>query len=460
MDRFRKSRKVYLSAGDCGKIMLWQVKKILHCHFPELSARLSALSDPRIGPQYTIEELVMASIVLFLLKCDSRNDFNHKCKDDQFRSNYRRMFRLKLPQMDAVNDLFEKMETSQMEELRCCFINSLIEKRVFHRLRFFDKFFYFAIDGTGVYHWSDTPVESILHHALRKESKTGKVSYSNQIVEAALVCSNGMTIPLMTEWVANNGADCQTQDCELNAFKRLCGRLKKSFPRLKVCILVDGLYTNVSMMEICKQSDWGYVTVFKDGNLSSVWEEVNSLLPIKDASESCRQQVGDSTHWITRNYRWIKDLEYQKHKFNWMECVQERLHRETKEKSETRFVFLTNLDVNRLNIADILMAARARWQIEDHFNTQKNRGGSLHHKYNRNDFKAMKNWHSVRQLACMMTEFVKYTLELQQLKKDNAKMTWKELWKRLNSFLIMCIVDEAIDEFETWSLQPRQVRLE
>ena len=80
LDRFRKSRKVYLSAGDCGKIMLWQactmyevcsIKKVLHCHFPDLSARLSALSDPRIGPQYTIEELVMASIVLFLLKCDS-----------------------------------------------------------------------------------------------------------------------------------------------------------------------------------------------------------------------------------------------------------------------------------------------------------------------------------------------------------------------------------------------------
>jgi hypothetical protein len=98
--------------------MLWQIKKVLHCHFPDLYDRLSCLCDPRKSVAYTIEELIMASIMLFLLKCDSRNDFNLKSSDETFRRNYYRLFRLHLPGMDAVNELFEKMDTKELEQLR------------------------------------------------------------------------------------------------------------------------------------------------------------------------------------------------------------------------------------------------------------------------------------------------------------------------------------------------------
>ena len=64
--RFRASKKVNISAKENGKIMLWQVKKILNCHFPDLSSRLSSLNNPREDIRYTLEELVMAAITLFL----------------------------------------------------------------------------------------------------------------------------------------------------------------------------------------------------------------------------------------------------------------------------------------------------------------------------------------------------------------------------------------------------------
>jgi len=440
--------------------MLWQIKKVLHHHFPDLQARLSTLSDPRRGIQYTIEELLMASIVLFLLQFDSRNDFNNKRKDKHFKDNYYRMFRLDLPQMDAVNDLFEKMEPIELEALRCRLLNALIEKRVFHKFRFFAPYFCIAIDGTGTYNWGDVPPEEILQYALKKESCKGKLNYSSGVLEAVLVCKNGMTIPLLSEWIANDGENYDKQDCELKAFKRLAIRLKKYFPRLNICILADGLYSNVSMMDVCRDNGWKFITVFKDGNLPSVWEEVESLLPLAGGADSRQKQSGNSTHWITHNYRWIKNIEYQKHSIHWIECRQEMLHRTTGEKTENRFVFLTNLDVNHSNIDSILTAGRARWKIEDHFNTQKNRGGRLHHKFNRKNFKAIKNWHSIRQLVALVNELVKYTAELMQLKKENVKMTWKELWKNLNSFLSMCSIEDELIHFEHWSKSPRQVRLE
>jgi hypothetical protein len=246
----------------------------------------------------------------------------------------------------------------------------------------------------------------------------------------------------------------------LNAFKRIAVRLKKYFPRLGVCILADGLYSNVSMMNICQEYGWKYITVFKDGNLPSVWEEVNSLLQLSGGASSCQQHRSDSTHWIKRSFRWVKDLKYKKHSINWIECIQEMVHRETGEKDEVkRFVFITNMDVNSSNIADILMAGRARWLIEDHFNTQKNRGGSLHHKFSRDNFNAIRNWHNTRQLAFLIKEFVKHSTEVRELMKSK-KLTWKELWEIINGYLYYCCIDQIMKSFEIWSKARRQIRLE
>ena len=61
------------------------------------------------------------------------------------------------------------------------------------------------------------------------------------ILCAKLILPNGLCIPILTEWVVNE-EEYEKQDCELKAFKRLAKRLKKYFPRLPICILVDGLY--------------------------------------------------------------------------------------------------------------------------------------------------------------------------------------------------------------------------
>ena len=57
--RYKASKKRYFSAESSGKVMLWNNKKVLHCHFADLPAHLSALTDPRKGKSYAIEEVVM-----------------------------------------------------------------------------------------------------------------------------------------------------------------------------------------------------------------------------------------------------------------------------------------------------------------------------------------------------------------------------------------------------------------
>jgi dipeptide/tripeptide permease len=145
---FKSSKKRYFDANASGRVMLWNIKKVLHCHFSDLSAHLCELEDPRKCEMYTIVEMVMSAIVLFILNCQSRNAFNIKARENMFHNNYRRLFALELPHMDAINDFFKLLDFKKMEEIRCQLVSRLIEKRVFHKFRFFEEYSHIVIDGT------------------------------------------------------------------------------------------------------------------------------------------------------------------------------------------------------------------------------------------------------------------------------------------------------------------------
>ena len=76
--------KRYFDANASGKVMLWNIKKVMYCHFADLPTRLSALVDPRKFVEYTIEEMMMSAIVLFIFGCNSRNAFNNKAREENF----------------------------------------------------------------------------------------------------------------------------------------------------------------------------------------------------------------------------------------------------------------------------------------------------------------------------------------------------------------------------------------
>ena len=129
--------------------------------------------------------------------------------------------------------------------------------------------------------------------------------YYVYVLEASLAFSNGMTIPLISEFLSYRDGDTDTdkQDCELKAFKRLAARLKSEFKRLPILLLLDGLYPNGPVLEICGNNHWDFMIVLQDGSLSSVWEEYDGL--IKLLPENRYQQK-----WANRRqrFRWVNDI--------------------------------------------------------------------------------------------------------------------------------------------------------
>lgn len=67
------------------------------------------------------------------------------------------------------------------------------------------------------------------------------------------------------------------QDCELKAFVRLAGKIKKSYPRLPTLLLGDSLYACEPVMKICRDYGWDYLLRFKDGRIPSIAEEYQAI---------------------------------------------------------------------------------------------------------------------------------------------------------------------------------------
>ena len=83
-----------------------------------------------------------------------------------------------------------------------------------------------CLDGSG-YFSSDA-----IHcpGCLTKTSANGHVRYEHQILQPVIVCPGiREVIPLAPEPIANTDG-AQKQDCEINAAKRLIGKLRQTHP--------------------------------------------------------------------------------------------------------------------------------------------------------------------------------------------------------------------------------------
>ena len=444
-----KNRLPKVSAFFTGKQVLWEVKKVLQCHFSDLYKHLDALPDARKRKEYSPAGLVMGSIVLFLLKQKSRNEMDNHFHEQEFSCNYRKIFKLRCPSMCAVEDFYRILPPEELDCLKAAMVAILIEKRTLHSHRLLGKYFTIAVDGTGVhasqnFHWDECTFQT---------SKNGVVTWMNHVLEAKLVCSNGLSLSLCTEWIIN-GEEFVKQDCELKAFKRLAVRLKKYFQRLPICLLFDGLYCNGPVMDICTENGWQWIAVFKEGNLPSIHQELD-LLPGGAFRTLKRIMPHKKTQ---REYCWCNDIDYEKRHIHWLKCLEE-VTGENGVANKRHFEYLSSIPQTDLTVEECVEAARDRWHIEESFNDQKNRDFEMQHLFSRSSFGAFCNWYQSLQLAHIIFQFVVRTVEFSQLLKQHSKQTIKHLWKDLYTLICSQDLSEFMSEFDRWIAKPRQVRL-
>lgn len=377
------------------------VKTIGH-FFPEFWKLLQAIADPR-APGYVTYPLpmcILSAMCIFLFKVGSRRGFDASLHTPEFAANLRAILAYGLPEMDfpeelpgsyAINDLLCKLRPEDISGLIEAFLKGLLRMRALESFRLQGKYM-IAVDGTELHTFDKKHCDKCL-----TRSRDGEIySWYHPVLEAKLITPTGMAFSIATEFIENDGIpfdpnaseDKKKQDCEIKAFYRLAEKLKRAYPHLPMCILLDGLYAVDPVFTLCALMGWSYLITFKEGRLPSVFGEyqvLKSLVP--------ENQKSISGQGVEQHYRWVNGLSYQKHQLNALECA------EIKNGNTTTFVCLTDMEITHHNIETLSKGGRNRWKIENSgFNTQKNGGYELEHVYSK-DPVGMKVYYLLLQLA-------------------------------------------------------------
>ena len=375
---------------------------------PKVLKDLSKIPEPR-QPKKTKHKLTVVllyGLLSFVFQMASRREANRTLSRPAFLATLQGLFPEleSLPHADTLHRVLCQRDVAQLEQAHVEVLRRLIRNKKFRRY-LINHCYPIAIDGTqklardGQW-WSEHWLER------RRDTAEGEVVQQYvYVLEANLVFHNGVTLPLLSEFLsyAEGNPDDHQQDGERNACYRLAARLKGYFPRLPIMVLLDGLYPNGPLMALCRRYHWQFMIVLPTQCLPSVWEEVHALKP---------HQAQHRRPWRGRQQQfwWVNDITYHYDGKNLPVPVvfcEERWQEVDPDSGEivehqTQHVWLSSQRLDRHNVHERCnLGARQRWGIEISLQIEKCQGYGYEHVFS-HDWNAMKGYHYLMRLAHLL----------------------------------------------------------
>ena len=393
-----------------------KIRKHFFCNFNQ---KLKSIKDVRnksyitYDPNILLFTVIMKNVSGIHSMNKMTRDFNNEIVINNFSKALKYDELEEIPHYDTINNFLKKLPISELEKIRIYMIKALMKKRCLEKYRLLDKYWCIAIDGTHLVSFDEEHCENCLKKEYfdKDTNEVTKIVYYHVALEAKLIVGD-MALSVATEFIENESGSYDKQDCEIKAAKRLVEKLKKSFPKLPICLLGDSLYSCEPLYELCKQNNWKFIFRFKEGRAKTLWNEFEEIKKI----ECC--EVG--------NHKYVNDIDYHKIKLNIAES-KVIVEKSKKEEIELRFIFVTNVKITERNVEQIFNAGRSRWKIENQgFNNQKNIRYDITHMCCL-DNTAMKNHY----LLVQISDIIRQLLEHGSAAIKELKLGIKEISSRI-----------------------------
>ena len=89
----RRARRRAAAEPSRGQAVLYELCKTIHHVFPDLFERPRQVEDCRQKSEYTLVEILLAAIMLFVFQQGSRNALNNKRDEKKFKKHYECLFK-------------------------------------------------------------------------------------------------------------------------------------------------------------------------------------------------------------------------------------------------------------------------------------------------------------------------------------------------------------------------------
>jgi len=413
---------------------------VLNRIFPGFWKEVDAIEDFRDAKRlyYTLRHLMGLAMLMILSLPGSRRSFEVERRKGNTRENLERLIGQPCVQTAttwAVDYLFRGLDPSGLANLRTGMVRSLINARRLEDYRC-DGEYLVAVDGTELHRFKNRS-QPHCPHCLKQTHTNGSTDYFHSVLEAKLVIKEGLALSMASEFIENGGQEYDKQDCELNAFYRLAPELKRQFPRLPICLLLDSLYANENLLDICLANSWSFYVGFKEGSIPNLYKQM-----LEEMARQPGQVVEGEDDTEEYACRWACNLAYKQHRLHAVLCDTKA----KKDGKETRFVYLTDHRPNPERVHEMINnGGRQRGKIEQGFNVQKNCGYELEKAYGCRD-KALKNYYLLVQIVHCLHQLMMHTDVNAKLMQEDDRRKFPQAKTGLQAFKSLKALAKAIGE--------------
>ena len=411
-----------------------ELLKLIRRFFPDLLPLLKQIRDPRDQRYITYQSqvLLLTRILssVFYISSMRKTSEEFNCEKVIENIGYLGGQELKeVPYWETINNYLKGVCPEELQDTVCRLVKGLIRSRAFEKSRIRGKYWQIIIDGTQLYSSREKPEGKCLYRVHNRGTEKEYTEYYYYVLEAKIMLHPKICVSIMTEF-AENQEEAEKQDCELKACYRLIKRLRERFPMLQVCICGDSLYACDNFFRECREAGCSYLLRFKEGSIPSIYGEYQELRKLENNYQEEKYLVpeknGGKGKSRTEWYDYVTGIAYEGHSVNFIE------NGESGEGKHT-FYFLTDLPVTKRTVKELSEAGRRRWAIENEgFNTQKNHGYNLKHRYS-HDYQAWKNHYYLIQIGHMISQIMEAREKLWEKVKQSREQKHRRLleaWKQ------------------------------
>ena len=226
-----------------------------------LDRGLNKLSDGRVNPTYSTNQVIQPAFFGFLLRMKSFNELSLMIKNHEFRQLFPRG--IKLPQIDAIRDTLKVIDLDGLKQVNRHIVKTAIENKVYKNGTV-DGYMVAAIDGTKFFGSNKKSCSECLKHT--------KAETTHSFHSGAVMSTVGIGPKLVIGFeMYKPGQDAESKDeGELNVGKRLITSVMKSQNRLIDVVVYDALACNSIWINHCKSLGIDTIIRAKNNNNKSL----------------------------------------------------------------------------------------------------------------------------------------------------------------------------------------------
>lgn len=405
----------------------------------KIQEEFSKIDDPR-GENSTIplKDALMSAYAVFSLKYPSLLEFE---KDKVKNKNLKSIFGItKIPSDTHMREIVDLLETRDFRKIFKVLFAELQRGKVLEAYRVLDNHYIISGDGTGFFSSEHIKCKC----CLIKNKKSGTL-YHHMMYGACIVHPYKKEVfPLMIEPISNKDGKTKN-DCERNAAKRFIEDFRREHPHLKAIFVEDSLFSNSPHLELLKKKNISFIVGAKEKDHKYLYEQFDS---IQKSGNTTMMTVEEEKH--SHYFHFANGLLLNNSSDTRVNVLDYKQIENKKDGKMITFTWVTDVEITKENVYELMRIARARWRIENEtFNTLKNQGYHFEHNFGHGKKNLSNNFAALMMLAFFVDQIQQASCALfrKALGTFHAKtLFWTEIKNlfKVFEFESMAIIYKAL----------------